>query len=302
MSVIEVEDLTKRYGDLVAVDGVSLRVEAGEIFGILGPNGAGKTTTVECLEGLRPYDEGRVRVLGLDPATRPRELLRRIGTQLQESALPDRMRVWEALDLFASVSTAGPDWRELLATWGLADQMRQSFASLSGGQRQRLLVALALVNEPEIVFLDELTQGLDPGARRVAWDLIRQVRDRGATVVLVTHYMDEVEHLCDRVAIIDHGRVMAEGTPQRLVAGAIGSTTVRFSSDDDVPWLAEDPNVSQVARHGRTIEVIGTGPVLATVAARLVGRGIVPDDLRAHQPSFEDVYLDLIARSGDGDR
>ncbi|MFP4513130.1 MAG: ABC transporter ATP-binding protein [Acidimicrobiales bacterium] len=300
MSVIEVEGLTKRYGDVVAVDHVSLRVERGEIFGILGPNGAGKTTTVECLQGLRRYDSGQVRVLGLDPMARPRELLRRIGSQLQESALPDRMRVWEALDLFASVSPAGPDWRELLTTWGLSEVSRQSFASLSGGQRQRLLVALALVNDPEIVFLDELTQGLDPSARRVAWGLIRQVRDRGATVVLVTHHMDEVEQLCDRVAIIDRGRVIADGSPQQLVAEAAGRVTVRFSTDADVSWLADGQHVSGVITHGRSVEVTGSGPVLAIVASLLVERGIVPDDLRAQHPSLEDVYLELTGGPGGG--
>lgn len=298
MAVIEVEDLHKRYGNVHAVNGVSFRVEAGEIFGILGPNGAGKTTTVECLQGMRSFERGRVRVLGLDPAREERTLRRRIGAQLQESALPDRMRVWEALDLFASVSRGGPDWRTLLDTWGLADQARSSFASLSGGQRQRLFIALALVNEPEVVFLDELTQGLDPGARRVAWELIRQVRDRGTTVVLVTHYMDEVEQLCDRVAVIDHGGVVALGTPHELVAGADRQVTIRFSTDaPDLPWLKRIRHVSTIARHGRSVEITGTGPVLALVASTLVEHGILPDDLRVDHASLEDVYLHLTSRS-----
>ena len=212
-TVIEAAGLMKRYGSHVAVKDVSFEVEQGEIFGLLGPNGAGKTTAVECLQGLRRADGGRLRVLGLDPLQQPGELRRRIGSQLQESALPDRIKVWEALDLFASVAPGGPDWSTVMRQWGLEDKRTTSFAGLSGGQRQRLFVALALVNDPELVFLDELTQGLDPAARRVAWDLIMAIRERGATVVLVTHYMDEAERLCDRLAVIDDGRVVALDTP-----------------------------------------------------------------------------------------
>ena len=293
--MIEVEGLRKLYGRTAAVDGVSFRVERGEIFGILGPNGAGKTTTVECVQGLRPIDGGRVKVLGLDPQRSQREVRRRIGSQLQESALPDRLKVWEALDLFASITRHGPDWHTLLDTWGLADQADQSFSSLSGGQRQRLFVALALVNDPEIVFLDELTQGLDPAARRTAWGLIREIRDRGVTVVLVTHYMEEVEQLCDRVVVIDRGQVLAQGTPHQLVSAASPTVTVRFSTDLDVGFLAGLRVVSSVERHGPTVVVRGTGPVLALVASALVERGILPDDLRADRASLEDVYLGLIA-------
>jgi ABC-2 type transport system ATP-binding protein len=212
--VIEVEHLAKRYGSVEAVSDVSFQVAKGEIFGILGPNGAGKTTTVECLQGLRRRDGGQVRVLGLDPQHDAASLRRRIGCQLQESALPDRIRVWEALDLFA---TGGTDPRTLMDQWGLTDKARTAYADLSGGERQRLFVALALVNDPEVVFLDEMTQGLDPAARRVAWQLIRRIRDRGATVVLVTHYMDEAEKLCDRLVVVDHGRVIASGTPTELI-------------------------------------------------------------------------------------
>ena len=217
--VIEVEHLSKRYGSIVAIEDLSFEVEKGEIFGILGPNGAGKTTAVECLEGLREPNGGRIRVLDLDPQRQSHELRRRIGCQLQESALPDRIKVWEALDLFSAGAQVGTDWRALMDQWGLAGRERASFASLSGGQRQRLLVALALVNDPEVVFLDELTQGLDPAARRVAWDLIREIRERGATVMLVTNYMDEAEQLCDRLAIVNRGRMVALDTPQGLIAG-----------------------------------------------------------------------------------
>ena len=187
--VIVAEHLQKRYKGVVAVADASFAVEQGEIFGLLGSNGAGKTTSVECLQGLRHADGGVLRVLGLDPQTQSRELRRRIGSQLQESALPDHVRVWEALDLFSSITPGGHDWREVMEQWGLSDKHRASFHSLSGGQRQRLFVALALVNGPEVVFLDEMTTGLDPAARRVAWDLVRRVRDMGTTVVLVTHFM-----------------------------------------------------------------------------------------------------------------
>ena len=296
--VIAVEHLRKRYGSQVAVEDVSFEVRAGEIFGLLGRNGAGKTTTVECLQGLRRPDGGSVRVLGLDPLAQPNDLRRRIGAQLQQSALPDRLKVWEALDLFASFVPNAADWRQLLAQWNLVDKRDAPFASLSGGQRQRLFVALALVNAPEVVFLDELTQGLDPAARRAAWDLILAVRERGATVVLVTHYMDEVERLCDRVAIMDRGRIVALDTPAGLVGGLGAPTTVRFTTDHgDLSWLDEIPQVTRVARHGTHAEVEGTGPVLALVAAALVGHGIAPVDLRAEQPTLEDAFLALTGRA-----
>lgn len=293
MAVIEAEGLVKRYGTLTAVDGISLQVKAGEIFGIVGPNGAGKTSTVECLQGLRRADSGQLRVLGLDPERDQHELRRRIGSQLQEAALPDRMKVWEALDLFASIRSDGPDWRSLLDTWGLAHRAQTAFAALSGGEQQRLFVALALVNDPEVVFLDELTQGLDPVARRTTWGLIRDIRDRGVTVVLVTHYMDEVEALCDRVAVIDHGRIVAIGSPGELVQDLAPEITMRFTCSHDVSWLAGTPAVREVHQHGSSVEVTGSGSLVPLVSWALVDRGIVPDDLRVNQPTFEDVYLAL---------
>jgi len=300
-TVIEVEHLAKRYGDTVAVADVSFTVEAGEIFGILGPNGAGKTTIVECLQGLREPSGGELRVLGFDPGRQGTELRRQIGSQLQESALPDRLKVWEALDLFASLAPGGKDWRALLDEWGLTGKAKATFASLSGGQRQRLFVALALLNEPKIAFLDELTQGLDPAARRDAWELIRAVRERGTTVVLVTHYMDEAEQLCDRLAIVDGGRVIALGTPGDLIARSGKGVRVRFSTDaDDVSWLGEIACVGEVSQRGRSVEVVGRGPALALVAAALVGRGIVPDDLRADRATLEDVFLELTGRPAEG--
>ena len=291
-SVIEVEELRKTYGSQVAVDGASLEVSRGEIFGLLGPNGAGKTTMVECIQGLRRPDSGRVRVLGMDPQRETEALRRRIGSQLQESALPDRIRVWEALDLFASFMQGTTDWRALLEQWGLREKRGATFSSLSGGQRQRLFVALALLGHPEVVFLDELTEGLDPAARRVAWRLIRQVRDTGTTVVLVTHYMDEAEQLCDRLAIVDRGKIIALDSPQNLINRFANGIRVIFSTDQhDLSWLASVPHVRAVGRHGPRVEVDGTGPVLALVASALVARGITPSDLRVEQPTLEDVFL-----------
>jgi len=292
--IIEVEHLRKAYGSTVAVEDISFEVAEGEIFGLLGPNGAGKTTTVECLQGLRRPDAGRLRVLDLDPQSDSRELRRRIGSQLQDSALPDRMRVWEALDLFSSFIPNSPDWRITMEQWGLTEKRRSSFSRLSGGQRQRLFVALALANNPKVVFLDEMTSGLDPAARHTAWDLIRAIRDRGATVVMVTHFMDEAERLCDRLGIVDSGRLTALDTPQGLIATYAGQVRIIFSSEHaDLSWLQGVPNVSRVSRHGPRVEVEGTGPVLARVAAALVERGILPTDLRQEQPSLEDVFLSI---------
>ena len=293
-SVIEVEHLRKSYRATVAVEDISLEVAEGEIFGLIGPNGAGKTTTVECVEGLRRPDDGRIRVLGLDPRSQAQEVRRRLGCQLQEAALPDRIKVWEALDLFASFLPGASDWRGLMEQWGLAEKRNAPFASLSGGQRQRLFVALALVNDPEVVFLDEMTAGLDPAARRVAWGLVRAVRDRGTTVVLVTHYMDEAEQLCDRVAVIDRGRVAAVDTPDGLINRFGGPIGLTVSTDHpDLAWLEQVPHVQQVTRRGERVQVKGIGPVLVLVAAELVNHGITPSDLRVQQPTLEGVFLTL---------
>jgi ABC-2 type transport system ATP-binding protein len=233
-------------------------------------------------------------VLGMDPRTEAQALRRRIGSQLQESALPDRIKVWEALDLFASVTPDALDWPTLLEQWGLAEKRRASFGSLSGGQRQRLFIALALVNNPSVVFLDEMTTGLDPAARRVAWELIRAIRDRGTTVVLVTHFMDEAENLCDRLAVVDRGKVIAADTPQGLITRHTSEVRVIFSSEKaDLPWLEKIPGVKKVTIRVQRVEVEGGGPLLALVAAALVEHGIVPADLRVEQPSLEDVFLKL---------
>jgi len=294
-AVIRVNGLRKTYGDVVAVEDVSFDVTEGEIFGLLGPNGAGKTTIVESLQGLRRPDAGDVRVFGLDPQTDRQLVRQQIGSQLQESALPDRIKVWEALDLFASFTGGGADWKTLMDQWGLTPKRNASFASLSGGQRQRLFVALALVNSPKLVFLDEMTTGLDPAARRTAWELVRQIRERGATVVLVTHFMEEAEQLCDRVAIIDRGQVMALNSPQGLVNQYATRIRVIFTTpaDADLSWLERVDHVKTVARRGNRVEVEGDGPVLALVSAALVNHGITPPDLRVEQPTLEDVFLTI---------
>ncbi len=304
--VISVDGLRKTYGSTVAVDHVSFAVESGEIFGLLGSNGAGKTTTVECLEGLRRPDAGSVRLLGLDPVSGRDRLRGRVGCQLQESSLPDRMRVWEALDLFAAASREEVDWEPLLEAWGLAQKRDAPFASLSGGQRQRLLVALALVTDPDVVFLDEMTTGLDPAARHASWSLIEAIRERGTTVVLVTHFMDEAERLCDRIAVMDAGRIVALGTPSRLIEENADAARVRFTLEksvegearpDVLAWLEAVPHVRSVRRRGAAVEVHGDGPVLTHVAAALLGRGYEPPDLRVERPTLEETFLKLTGHS-----
>ena len=238
-------------------------------------------------------------MLGLDPRRHTVELRRRIGSQLQESALPDRIKVWEALDLFGSLTAEGPPWDDLIVDWGLAEKRDARFGNLSGGQQQRLFVALALVNDPRLVFLDEMTTGLDPASRRVAWDLIRRIRDRGTTVVLVTHFMDEAENLCDRLVVIDGGRVVAEGSPQALIDRHGDGVRVRFSAEgDDFSWLSAVQDVKEVHRDRGHFEVVGNGAVLAYVASALVARGITPTDLRVERPSLEDVFLSLTGTGG----
>jgi ABC-2 type transport system ATP-binding protein len=285
--VIEVQGLTKRYGAHLAVDDVGFTVTEGEIFGILGVNGAGKTTTVECLQGLRQPDRGRMRVLGLDPRTAGSQLRARVGSQLQSSALPDRLRVEEAVLLFGDGDRRSAD--RLLETWNLAAWRRSSFASLSGGQRQRLFIALALLNGPRVVFFDELTQGLDPVARGEVWGAIRDVRDRGTTVVLVTHFMDEAQALCDRVAVMRGGRVVDAGTPADLISRHARSTSVTFTPpvSFDPATLAALPGVDGVERHGERIRASGTNDLIAPVCASVLGDDhLGSPDLRVHHPTW----------------
>ncbi len=303
-AVIEVTGLTKRYGGQAVVDDISFHVGKGEIFGILGPNGAGKTTAVECMEGLRRRDGGEVRILGLDPLTNRHRLHQRIGVQLQESQLQEKLRVREALELYASFYPNPADWRELLERWGLTGKADTRFAKLSGGQKQRLFIALALVGNPEVVFLDELTSGLDPGARHATWDLIAQVRDCGVTVVLVSHFMDEVEELCDRVAILERGRIAALDTPAGLVDRAGGEYRVRFRpmALPDKPGLDEQslaalPGVTMVSRYNAQVTVTGTGDFASAVTAELARRQVLVADLRIEGRSLDSAYVALTGRS-----
>jgi len=300
-AVIEVRGLTKRYGGRAVVDGISFHVDQGEIFGILGPNGAGKTTAVECLEGLRKRDGGEVRILGLDPKADGRRLHQRIGVQLQETQLQDKLKVREALELYASFYPDPADWRGLLDRWGLAGQGGTGFGKLSGGQKQRLFIALALVGNPEVVFLDELTAGLDPGARRATWDLIGAVRASGVTVVLVSHFMDEVEELCDRVAILERGRIAALDTPAGLVDSVGGEYRMRFRpmAPLDERSLAGLPGVTSVTRRGAQVDVTGTGDFASAVTAELARRQVLVTDLRIEGRSLDSAYVALTGRSMD---
>ncbi|MDG4764252.1 ABC transporter ATP-binding protein [Solwaraspora sp. WMMD406] len=295
MPVIDVEHLHKRYGDLVAVDDVSFTVDEGEIFGILGRNGAGKTTTVECALGLRRPDRGSVRVLGLDPQRDGARLRQRLGAQLQESQLPERMKVWEALELYSSFYRQPADWRELLDLLGLSARHDARFGQLSGGQKQRLSVALALVGDPKVAFLDELTTGLDPAARRDTWSLIESVRNRGVTLVLVTHLMEEAERLCDRVAVIDAGRVVAVDTPAGLAAGVDAGQRIRFVADRplDLALLTALPQVTSATVDGREVVVEGGAELFFAVAAALSRHGVTPRELRLHQATLDDAFLAL---------
>ena len=293
--VIEVRDLLKRYGPTEAVRDVSFTVRRGELFGLLGTNGAGKTTTVEILQGLRRATSGTVRVLGLDPAVDGDEVRRRVGAQLQDAALPARVRVGEALALFASLHPCSRPITELAGEWELTHLLRRPFAGLSGGERQRLFVALALVSRPELVFLDELTQNLDPVGRRRTWDVVRRVRDSGTTVVLVTHDVEEAEKLCDRVAVMHRGRCVAYGAPAAIVESLGGASIVRFTDGDlDTRSLLGVPGVEHVQRHGPEVRVTGNGPVLAHVGAHLVAAGRPPLDLRVDRPSLEDRFVALL--------
>ena len=299
MTVIEVTGLTKRYKASTVVDGISFGVRTGEIFGILGPNGAGKTTAVECMEGLRERDGGTVTVLGLDPGRARRRLHQRIGVQLQESQLPDKIKVSEALALYASFHPRPADWRQLMRTWGLDSKADAMYSRLSGGQKQRLFIALALVGNPELVFLDELTSGLDPGARRATWELIGNIRDQGVTVVLVSHFMDEVEELCDRVAILEQGRIVALDTPAGLVDRAPIEYSVRFRAIGPIDEQAVRrlPGVVALTRRGELVTVTGRKDFAAEVTTELARQRVIPADLRIDGRSLDNAYVALTGRS-----
>lgn len=292
---IRVEGLRKAYAGRRVLDGLSFEVASREVFGILGMNGAGKTTAVEIVQGLRDRDAGHVEVLGLDPRRDRSRLRPLLGAQLQSSALPERLRVGEALRLFTRLAGDLVDWRELADEWDLTRLGRSAFGSLSGGERQRLFVALALVNRPRVVFLDELTQGLDPAARQATWRLVDRVRDGGSTVVLVTHHMDEAERLCDRVGVLQDGRLTACGAPDELVARAGGLVRVRFSCDltTALAGLERVPGVDRVAHDGQLVEVEAEARAVVPIAAELSRRGLVPPDFVVIRPSLEDVFVSL---------
>jgi ABC-2 type transport system ATP-binding protein len=298
MNVIEVTNLNKRYGDRAAVDDVSFSVEEGEIFGILGPNGAGKTTTVESIAGLRRPDSGTIRVLGLDPGHDRDRLRTLVGVQLQETELPDRMTVEEALDLFASFYAEPADPNELIDELGLGDKRRAMYRNLSGGQKQRLSIALALVGRPRIAILDELSTGLDPQARRETWQLIESVRDRGVTIILVTHLMEEAERLADRVAVFGEGRLIALDTPAGIVSMVDPEQRLRFrpSVPIDDRLLTDLPEVRHVERTGPVVVVTGTGNVIGAVTSVLARQQIVANDLRIEQADLDDAFLALTGR------
>ena len=295
--VIEVRNLRKTYGSTVAVDDVSLDVHRGEIFGILGPNGAGKTTTVECLTGLRTPDAGTVRVLGHDVQHHGAALRERVGCQLQHSELPGRLQVGEALDLYATFYEQPADGRALAEQLGLGGVLGQQFRTLSGGQKQRLSIALALIGNPEIAVLDELTTGLDPQARRDTWDLIEEIRDSGVTIVLVTHFMDEAQRLCDRLAVIDRGRVVAADTPAGLVARTQTTQLLRFRTAAPVPpgrvadLLRPLPTVDEVHETAEDVVVRGHRDVVVAALVTLAEHGITAVDVAAERGSLEDAFV-----------
>ncbi|TDC22074.1 ABC transporter ATP-binding protein [Streptomyces sp. 8K308] len=295
MSIIEVQDLRRSYGGRTVVDGVSFAVEEGEIFGVLGPNGAGKTTTVECVEGLRVPDSGRIRVAGLDPVGDHAELTGVLGVQLQESELQPKLTVREALELYAACYPRPADWRPLAERLGLTGRLSTRFAKLSGGQKQRLFIALALIGNPRVVVLDELTTGLDPRARRDTWELIEDVRDSGVTVLLVTHFMEEAQRLCDRIAVIDQGRIAALDTPAGLIRRSTGATLISFTPSVplDESELAELPDVASIAWKDGRITLAGTDETVNAVITLLARGHVTAHQLRVTDATLDDAFLDL---------
>ena len=300
-AVIQVRDFRKTYRSTVAVDDVSFDVYHGEIFGLIGPNGAGKTTTMECVQGLRTPDRGTISVLGLDPFRDVYALQDRIGAQLQQAQLQKRIKVWEAVHLWAGLyRRPTSDGDRLLDQLGLAEKRNAWFMTLSGGQKQRLFIALALINDPEVVFLDELTTGLDPQSRRTIWELVRDIRHRGKTVFLTTHLMEEAERLCDRVAIIDHGRIIDMDSPDGLVRRHCPERAVILRTDDAVAaerFRAMPQATSVVADNGR-LTIHGTGEGLITDVIRVLSEErIHVTDFRTVLPSLEDVFLRVTGHS-----
>ena len=299
--VIQVSGFRKTYKSTVAVDDVSFEVYDGEIFGLIGPNGAGKTTTMECVQGMRTPDRGTISILGLDPFRDVYALQDRIGAQLQQAQLQKRIKVWEAVHLWAALyRRASSDGDRLLEQLGLADKRDAWFMNLSGGQKQRLFIALALINDPEVVFLDELTTGLDPQARRTIWELVRDIRQRGKTVFLTTHLMEEAERLCDRVAILDHGRIIDMDSPEGLVRRHCPERTVVLATDDSAAAdvFRRIPQVSAVTAANGRLTIQGTGEDLVMQVIRCLSEEqIHVTDFRTVLPTLEDVFLKVTGHS-----
>ncbi|TCC33418.1 ABC transporter ATP-binding protein [Kribbella sindirgiensis] len=293
--IVEVSGLRKVYGGRVVVDDVSFGVDEGEIFGILGPNGAGKTTTVECVEGLRILDGGRVRVAGLDPVADHAAVTQVLGAQLQESELQAKLTVREALELYAALYPNPADWRPLAERLGLTGRLNTRFGVLSGGQKQRLFIALALIGNPRVVVLDELTTGLDPRARRDTWEVVEDVRARGVTVLLVTHFMEEAQRLCDRIAVIDQGRITALDTPQGLISASAGSTVISFtpSAPLDNDELAALPALASVELKDGRLTLGGSDETVTALLSLLARRRITAHQLRVTDATLDDAFLDL---------
>ncbi|WP_410787835.1 ABC transporter ATP-binding protein [Kribbella sp. C-35] len=294
-SIVEVRDLRKAYGGRAVVDGLSFSVDEGEIFGILGPNGAGKTTTVECVEGLRIPDGGRIRVAGLDPVADHAAVTQVLGAQLQESELQAKLTVREALELYAALYPNPADWRPLAERLGLTGRLNTRFGVLSGGQKQRLFIALALIGNPRVVVLDELTTGLDPRARRDTWEIVEDVRANGVTVLLVTHFMEEAQRLCDRIAVIDGGRITALDTPQGLISASAGSTVISFtpSAPLDNDELAALPALTSVDLKDGRITLGGSDETVTALLSLLARRRITAHQLRVTDATLDDAFLDL---------
>ena len=294
-SIVIVNHLRKQYGTTVAVNDVSFSITEGEVFGIIGPNGAGKTTTVECISGLRVPDSGSATVYDLNPRDDREELRKCVGVQLQESSLPPRIKVGEALELFASFYPNPVNPKDLLESLGIAQKRNAKFKQLSGGQKQRLSIALALIGNPKVAILDELTTGLDPEARRETWDLIERIRDRGVTVILVTHYMDEAERLCDRVALINHGKVIALDTPAALAANEGGGVRMQFvpSVPVDDKILTALPGVTSIEHRGNRIIVAGSGDLTTRVLYALPKMGVNASDVQVKSGNLEDAFVKL---------
>ncbi|MFC2159449.1 ABC transporter ATP-binding protein [Actinomycetota bacterium] len=298
-AIVKVSNLFKSYGKIKAANDVSFEVFQGEIFGLVGPNGAGKTTTIECIEGLRKPGSGNIKVLGLDLFSNSNAIRQRIGIQLQESELPGRIKIWEAMDLFSSFYKNNIDWLPLLESLGIKEKYGSYFNKLSGGQKQKLFISLALVNDPELIFLDELTTGLDPQARRATWGLIKSIRDQGKTIFLTTHYMEEAEYLCDRVAVIDAGKIIALDTPRNLIQSIKEENRLVFNivTEIDIAPIKKIKSVSRLESSGEKMTIYGKdNTMVKDIVNYLVKNDIDFRDLRTEQANLEDVFLTLTGK------